>query len=150
MSDLDDILNGYVPPSDEPKQVLERPGYNRNGLYGRTPFEPRETKVTFLAEVMEQTCTNCGQVHTYFLGLFVESHRPHAVIKTASKGFAKDNLEEVRTQHEAVPFCPSCLPTTFPTRVVDSADPPHSTSGEGSLFGAQPEAGCSLQPLMTP
>ena len=124
---LADLLDNNLPPSDEPIHRLEKPHYKRDGLYGATPFKPRE--VTIVAVTTEQICSHCGSSHLGFGGVFYEFlgqglHGP-MMMRNPVINPTKDKIQKVAHITENVPYCPTCL-----GKGDEVSDPAHSGKGE--------------------
>jgi hypothetical protein len=107
---LADLLDGNLPPSDEPIHRLEKPHYKRDGLYGQTPFKPRE--VATVALTTEQVCLHCGTSHLGFGGIFHEfmgmGEDGPLKMRTPTKAL-KSEIQQIIHTTENVPYCPTCL-----------------------------------------
>ena len=108
---LSDLLDGNLPPTDKPLHRLEKPCYKRDGLYGATPFKPKE--VTIVAVTTEQVCKHCGASHLGFGGVFYEflgqGLNGPLMMRNVARGITKDKIEKVAHVTEQVPYCPTCL-----------------------------------------
>lgn len=110
---LAEITQGVeAPVSDEPIHKLERPSYNRSGLYGRTPFRVTAAP-KIIALHVRQTCKSCETQTTYFGGLFcdqqIQGLQTQLTVKNRIGFVERERIQEVVIQEEQTDYCSSCL-----------------------------------------